>query len=147
MILRISVRCLIVKEGSILVQLSKHGDFYRLPGGRLRPEETILHALKREISEELGIEIDEPKKLVYVVDSFYKRRANVVHEVSLYFLCDIGDNVKLKPREEHVKVKWVKLEDINEDNFRPKSLAEILKHDALKGFEEDTKYVVNIEVD
>jgi len=150
MLLRVSARCIILDGDRILVQLSKHGDFYRLPGGRIRPEETILHGLQREIREELGIENLKDPKLLYVVDSFYRRRNGIVHEIGFYFLCNpVGGLDKLRPREEHLRLRWVRLQEISPETFRPATLAGYLKK--LAEVDDpaslDTVYLVNIDVE
>ena len=147
MILRVSVRCIALREGKILVQLSKHGDFYRLPGGRVRPDETLLQALKRELLEELGVENVEPKQLLYIVESFYKRKSSVVHDIGFYFLCE-NLSTDLEPREEHIKIEWISLDTISKDKFRPIVLADILKNDLrekIGNLPVQTQYIVNIE--
>ncbi len=144
--MRISVRCVFTRGNEILVQLSKKGDFYRLPGGRVRPDETLIKALKRELLEELGISVEEPTRLLYVVDSFYRRRSNIVHDIGFYFYCEKYEG-DIKPREEHIRVKWIPLEKISKDNFRPAPLAELLKMNFLEEKPlRETVYIVNFEI-
>lgn len=151
MLFRVTARCIILdSDGRLLVQLSKKGDFYRLPGGRIRPEETVIQGLQRELQEELGIEKIDDAKLVFVVDSFYKRRSGIVHEVGLYFLCKINGTLEsLKPREEHLRIKWVRPEELSSENFRPSALAPYLKKikSIISSFNGATTYVINIDVD
>ncbi len=149
MLLRVSARCIIVRDRRLLVQLSKHGDFYRLPGGRVRVEESILQGLQREIREELGIEkIGEPR-LLYIVDSFYRRRNGVVHEIGFYFLCKDVDVDAIKPKEEHLKVKWVEFEEITPETLRPSALAAYLKElgkaETINGGRWPV-YIINVDV-
>jgi 8-oxo-dGTP diphosphatase len=150
MLFRVSARCIILDDnGRLLVQLSKKGDFFRLPGGRIRPEETVIQGLQRELQEELGISKISNAKLIFVVDSFYKRRSGIVHEVGLYFLCEIdGALQQLKPREEHLRVRWVRPEEISSDNFRPPALAPYLKKikEILSSNNGVAHYVINIDV-
>jgi 8-oxo-dGTP diphosphatase len=151
MLLRVSARCIILDgDGRLLVQLSKKGDFFRLPGGRIRPEETVLQGLQRELQEELGISKIDYAKLVFVVDSFYKRRSGIVHEVGLYFLCKInGALEQLKPREEHLRIRWVRPEELTASNFRPSALASYLRkiRDIMASSSDGVAhYVINIDV-
>ncbi len=149
MILRVSVRCIALNNDRILVQLSKRGDFYRLPGGRVRPDETLIQALRRELLEELGVEKVEPVKLLYIVESFYKRKNSVVHDIGFYFYCT-GISGDITPKEEHIRVKWIPLSEISKDNFRPVALAEMLKRDLGKAGNSEVKetlYLVNIEME
>ncbi|RUM47620.1 MAG: hypothetical protein DSY37_01965 [Hyperthermus sp.] len=149
MLFRVTARCIIMRDSSVLVQLSKHGDFYRLPGGRVRPEETLVQGLQRELREELGLDrIDNPL-LLYVVDSFYRRRNGIVHELGFYFLCDGVDPGEVEPKESHLRVKWVKASEITPDSFRPSVLAaylkELLASSGLKHYRAPI-YLVNIDV-
>ncbi len=146
MLFRVSARCVIIRDGKILLQLSKKGDFYRLPGGRVKPEETIVQALNRELREELGIEkIDEPE-LVFIVESFYRRHSGVVHELGFYFLCNGVDAEKITPKENHLHVEWVPLEKISHDNLRPAALAPYI---ARLRLDKPNKplYIINVDVD
>jgi len=146
MLFRVTARCLLLRDGHILVQLSKHGDFYRLPGGRVRPEETILQGLQRELREELGLEkIGEPE-LVYIVESFYRRRSGIVHEIGFYFLCKAPEG-EIKPKEEHLRIKWVPLDDITPDVLRPSVLAPYLRGLGNGGNVKKPLYLVNVDIE
>ena len=122
--LRITARCIIINDGKVLVQVSRRGNFYKLPGGKIKPSEPVLHTLERELYEELGLRFNEPPRLVGVVDSFYRDRLAIVHEIGFYFLCSVeGEPV---PRENHIEVKW--LEPGSEDfvKLKPDAVQEIV---------------------
>ncbi|WP_338248970.1 NUDIX hydrolase [Pyrodictium abyssi] len=139
-----TARCIIMRDGLILVQLSKKGDFYRLPGGRVRPEETVLQGLQRELREELGISDIGEAKLAFIVESFYRRRSGIVHEIGFYFICSLGD-AEIKPREEHLKLRWVRPDELDVDNFRPSALAKYLRK--LDGSSDVyPQYIINVDV-
>ncbi len=140
-----SARCIIVRDGRLLVQLSRRGDFYRLPGGRVRPDETIIQALKRELREELGISISDDIGLVYIVESFYKRRTGLVHEIGFYFLCH--HNGDAAPREPHIRIEWLDPERLSNENFRPPALANLLRRDIENGFKLCPQYILSIDVE
>ncbi|HIQ23828.1 MAG TPA: NUDIX domain-containing protein [Pyrodictium delaneyi] len=144
MLFRVTARCIIMRDGLILVQLSKKGDFYRLPGGRVRPEETVLQGLQRELREELGISNISEAKLAFIVESFYRRRSGIVHEIGFYFICRLGD-AEIKPREEHLKLRWVRPDELDVNNFRPSALAKYLRrlHD---GGDVYPQYIINVDV-
>lgn len=57
------VRAILVKEGKIAVTCAKQSGAFMLPGGKIEKEESYEKTLKREISEELGVEIG-PKDLI-----------------------------------------------------------------------------------
>jgi 8-oxo-dGTP pyrophosphatase MutT (NUDIX family) len=147
MLFRVTARCLLLRDGHILVQLSKHGDFYRLPGGRVRPEETILQGLQRELREELGLEKIGDPELVYIVESFYRRRSGIVHEIGFYFLCRPGNGEEIKPKEEHLRIKWVPLDDITPEVLRPSVLAPYIKKMGNGGLPRKPLYLVNVDIE
>lgn len=146
MLFRVSARCVIIRDGKILLQLSKKGDFYRLPGGRVKPEETIVQALSRELREELGIEKIEDPELVFIVESFYRRHSGVVHELGFYFLCDKIDTSNIVPKEDHLHIEWVPLEKISHDNLRPAALAPYIAKLRSRRLDKPL-YIINIDVD
>ena len=57
------VRAILVKEGKIAVTCAKQSGAFMLPGGKIEKEESYEKTLKREILEELGIEIG-PEDLI-----------------------------------------------------------------------------------
>ena len=142
--IRITARCIIISKDSILVQVSKKGDRYRLPGGRIKIDETALQTLERELREELGLDLVEAKGPVYIVEAFYKTRRGLVHEIGLYFICKtIGTP---EPKESHLKIKWLPLSQLDEDRLRPKRLATLLKNlDKTLREQQNVIYVVSID--
>ncbi len=148
LLFRVTSRCIIINGDKILVQFSRKGDFYRLPGGRIRADETLLQGLERELREELGIVKVDNAELYFVVESFYKRRSGIVHEIGFYFLCSPSSETQFIPKEDHLKIGWVDLDSLNSENFRPAVLASYLKK--LHNGQERQKtpiYLVNIDIE
>jgi 8-oxo-dGTP pyrophosphatase MutT (NUDIX family) len=50
---------IIIKDKKLLVSIENSKDFYIAPGGSLEADETPKEALIRELTEELGIKVDE----------------------------------------------------------------------------------------
>ena len=86
---REAVRGLVRKNGEILMIHTKEGD-YKFPGGGVEETENHEEALKREVLEETGLEIDEVYELIGQV---IERRedqhdsSSVFEMVSYYYLC------------------------------------------------------------
>ncbi len=80
MSIRIRVSAVIIKDGSILlVRHEKEGRVYwLLPGGGVEPTETLSQALKREIIEEVGLEVDS-SKLLFVSESISPEARHILH--------------------------------------------------------------------
>lgn len=76
-------RVLIVKQGRVLLVKHAYQDHYFLPGGMLRKGETFEQAAKRELMEEVGIELGE-LKLFGVYNNFYEHKNDGI----VVFLCE-----------------------------------------------------------
>lgn len=63
-----------------------HRDYYETPGGGVKKNERLIDALKREMSEELGVTIKDIKPIGRVMDYFnlVKQRNNI-----FYYLCRV----------------------------------------------------------
>jgi ADP-ribose pyrophosphatase YjhB (NUDIX family) len=72
-------------EDRVLLQTTPDVDFWFLPGGRAELLEPATEALKREMREELGVEV-QVGRLIWVVENFFEMDGKDHHELSLYFL-------------------------------------------------------------
>lgn len=88
-----TVGALIVNnEGKILLAKShKWFDKYTLPGGHIELGETMEMALKREVKEEVGLDVEVVEFLTMqeaiFAKEFYKRK----HFIFFDFLCRVGE--------------------------------------------------------
>lgn len=91
---RIGVRAIIYKDGKILAvkHKTKTGakDFWAIPGGGLDPSESLEDGLKREIHEELGIDVKIGRLLF--VQQFKSTRADRDEELELFFLVENSED-------------------------------------------------------
>ncbi len=110
------VAAIIIKDDKILcVQKNKHKfDYvsykYEFPGGKIEKNETKEVALKREIKEELDMDISTEKEFI-TVNHIYPD-----FEITMYcFICkSLSDNFILK---EHINFKWLSISDLNTLNW------------------------------
>ena len=108
-----TVGALIVnEEGKVLiVQSSKWNNKYTVPGGHIELGERAEEAIKREVREETGLDV-EPVKLLLVQQAIYPKDYHK-HEHFLFmdYICMArSSEVKLDGRELQEFV-WVKPED------------------------------------
>jgi mutator protein MutT len=119
---RIGVAVIFNQGGEILIdrRLKKGlmGGLWEFPGGKIEPNETVIECIKREILEELGIEIGVDDHLM-TVDYTYQ-------EFSLTLIVHNCHYLSGKPQAiECEEVRWVKREDLNLFSF-PDANAQII---------------------
>lgn len=73
-VLKIATACLLNEAGSILVVRKRGTRMFMLPGGKIEAGETPLQALRRELYEELGLEVEEQQ--LQALGHFQSRAAN-----------------------------------------------------------------------
>ena len=90
------------------------GDYYHweFPGGRLEFGESPMQALKREINEETGLEVE---KLI-LLNAWNSFKDECTEIIGLTYICTAnGDNVMLS--KEHSDYEWVTYEEMNHYNL------------------------------
>lgn len=112
-ILNVAAKAVIINEaGKILIvresathDTNTQSSRYGLPGGRLNPGESYMDALKREVKEEVGLEV-EPGRPVYVGE-WRPVIKGVPHQVvAIFTVCRArGGAVRLS--EEHDGFEWI----------------------------------------
>lgn len=109
---RVAAKAVIVKDGAVLMlrETSAYGDGsqtgnYIMPGGRIEPGENYQTALKREVREEAGIEIEIGRPL-YVAEWMPVINGQPQQVIAIHFLCTpLSTEVVLDA--EHDDAKWV----------------------------------------
>ena len=102
-----AVVAVIEKDGRILIQKRPAGgllgDLWEFPGGKVEPGESLTAALRREVREELGVKIEDIRRLTTV------QHAYTHFQVTLHaFTCKIRDpHFKTGPRH-----RWITLASI-----------------------------------
>lgn len=120
------VRLLIKNDkGEILV--ANYGGAYLLPGGKIDGNESVIEALKREINEEVGLDIDESLISLVTTFNYYqknysKRNGKVLNRKITTHYYKTNMNIDLSKYERNLTEKEVKgnfkLEWIKEGNLK-----------------------------
>jgi len=100
---------LIVNEGKILfIQRAKKPGKgkWGFPGGSLKERETSLQAIKREIKEETGLDIEIKRKL----GTYLYLNKNSEYSIDCFLAESRNSKLKLDPRE-IIDAKWLKPEE------------------------------------
>lgn len=120
---KIGVAVIRNEQGQILIdrRLEKGllGGLWEFPGGKIEPDETVEDCIKREIREELGIEIAVGEHLLTLDHAYthFKVTLNVYYCQHLS-----GEPQPLESQE----VRWVELADIDQYPF-PKANSKIIE--------------------
>ena len=119
------VAAIIHKDGTYFATQRGYGEFegmWEFPGGKIEPGESRESALKREIQEELGIDITIDKFLC-ITDYDYPSFHLTMH----CYLCSVeSEEIELR---EHKSARWLTVESLDSVEWLPadKEIIEILK--------------------
>jgi 8-oxo-dGTP diphosphatase len=109
------VAAIIVRDNRMLITRRVGGQFdglWEFPGGKIEPNETHEKALKREIFEELNIEISVNNYLD-TVNFSYESFHLIMH---LYFCNIYSGSIRLN---EHSDLRWISSDDKENINWVP----------------------------
>ena len=121
---RVGLGVFVKKDGKVLVGERKgsHGaGTWALPGGHQEGGESFEKCCKREVFEETGLTIRNPRPLLFTNDVFIDEG---LHYVTLFFTADYesGELVVKEPRQ-CKEWRWVSLNHIPKPIFLPLSNA------------------------
>ena len=115
---------LIIKDSKLLLVTGYNADYYWTPGGKIDEGENHEQALKREIKEELGIDVSN---LRYFTEMQYINTATNKPQTSYYYLVDTEG--ELNPTQEITGYRFCSAEELpkhthfmNDDNLLSKLL-------------------------
>jgi ADP-ribose pyrophosphatase YjhB (NUDIX family) len=137
-------------RGRVLLHKSVDDEFWALPGGRAEFRETASATLRREMAEELGIEV-EVDRLLFVGENFFPHDERHFHELGLYFLMHLpGDWEQLdatgsfegREGDAIVEFRWYPLDRLDEIVLYPR----FLRTD-LAALPDATTHVVEVEAE
>ncbi len=130
---------IVFNKNWVLLHRAEEDDFWTLPGGRVELLEPSKDALKREMHEELGVEVCEGR-LIWVVETFFKDGGILFHELGFYYLVELPKGCSLyRKREfwgkEHLEedkeirliFKWFSLDELEALPLYPRFLRKALK--------------------
>ncbi len=117
---QVGVGIFVKRAGKILVGERKRAlgaGTWALPGGHLEGGESFEECCKREVLEETGLIIKNPRPLIFTNDVFADEG---LHYVTLFFTADYesGELVVGEPRQS-AQWRWVSLRTIPQPIFLP----------------------------
>lgn len=122
------VEGLIIQDGKLLLVTGYGADYYWTPGGKIDKGEDHEQALKREMKEELGIDVSNPR---FFSQMDYFNPHSEKAQTSYYYLVDVEG--EFKPAKEITGYRFFSAEElpkfthfVNDDNLLSKLLSEKL---------------------
>ncbi len=111
--LRRGVKALASTGEAVLLVREEHDDgsaFWTLPGGGLRPSESPVAGLRRELREELGcaVVVGRPTDRVWYA---HHSRAGTLSSYDVYD-CAVASAVEPNPAEGTLEARWVAVDDL-----------------------------------
>tara|TARA_B110000971_G_C19562743_1_gene299517 strand:- start:76 stop:447 length:372 start_codon:yes stop_codon:yes gene_type:complete len=107
----IDVVCGVIKNGDkyLITQRGDEKNYgkWEFPGGKVNENEHTFDSIKRELSEELELEINP----IHEITRYPFKKFNLI-----FILCEPINPMKIKLKE-HLELTWVKVKDFKKYNF------------------------------
>lgn len=138
-----------IEGGRVLLHQFEGDDFWALPGGRGELLETAHETLRREMQEELGIEVTIVR-LLWMVENFFEYQGLHFHEIGLYFLMQAPPDWPLRTfrssfsgYEGHLRLtfRWFPLEEVERIVLLPSFLTS-----ALRNLPDNMQHIVHFDM-
>jgi len=134
------VAAIIQYKDKVLIQKSDKDVFYSLIGGKVQQKERTLEALKREVKEEIGFNIDEKRcKLSRICENFFCYNSIEYHELLFIYFIELNEYDDIEKQNDFkcidkatTKMCWTNINDLKNIDLRPKEAKQIVNDTELK---------------
>lgn len=125
---------IIIHNNKVLLHKNAKEDHYALVGGRVKIGESSENTVKREMSEELGKEV-EVKGYISTIENFFEMKDSKYHEIMFVYKVEftneedkkIEHTLKNIEGKDYLNYEWIDLEEIEKYKVLPVCIKEILK--------------------
>ena len=129
----------IEKDDKILIECSNIVNFSVLPGGRVKTLENSVSAIKREIKEEMCVDIsDSILESKALIQSFFLLNNIKYHELFFVYKLKLAeddnrfDNIIKNLDSDSNYYKWIEKNKLKENNLLPNALNDIIDVSVFK---------------
>lgn len=124
---------IIIASGPVIVEnnkvlLNKHGEdsFWKFCGGRVEDSEiNVKDAAKREVREEMGLEIEILDNKPFFVYTEKEKDGVLVSVILIHFLAKRLNDVA--PGDDIREWRWIDIADLSQEDLAP-NIMPVLKH-------------------
>lgn len=125
---------IIIHNNKLLTHRDINCNYYALIGGRVQAGEDSETALKREIMEEMGKEINITG-YVSTIENFFEIKTEKYHEIMFVHMAEfskeedkkIEDTIQNVEGKEYLQYEWIDLNEIEKNQIKPDVIKEVLK--------------------
>ena len=123
LVLRPAVYAIVVYDGKVLLMKMRHTGKYHPPGGGISVGERVEDALKREIREETGIEVEVGRFARFEeLFFYYDPSGTAYHGLHFYYACRpktlvLLDDTQVKD-DAAGKPRWVNIQGLQAQDFQ-----------------------------
>ena len=107
----------IVEKGKLLVNKDENDDFYKLPGGKIKPGESAEECCIREAKEEINGDIEIIKPLNPLVVWKKNNVGESMPIMLLHYKAQLKNRKMILPGKGIIKIEWLKIEDIRAGKY------------------------------
>lgn len=141
--IEIILRAIIVYHNQILLCHSPENppNYYYLPGGHLEKGEKLEDCLKREMKEEINVNIKK-MKFLSISENFFTDFKGKHHEINILYA--VQSNTKnpqsVKSHESHVAITWLDIKKLPKVKLLPPNIHQYLINHLLDKESKVTKH-------
>ena len=133
-VLNVRASGIIIHDNKILLHKNINEAHYALIGGRVAIGESSEEALKREILEEMGKEVEIIEGLT-TVENFFEMKGSKYYEILFVHKLEfkdekdkkILDTIKNIEGKDYLRYEWIDIDKIDKCPLKPKVIKDMLK--------------------
>jgi 8-oxo-dGTP diphosphatase len=123
---QVVVVCGVVKKGNKILMLRRNEREnpqahlkWEFPGGKIEFSESPEEALKREVIEEAGAEVEINRLLPYIQTSYWDYEWGIQKSICLIYLCEFVSQLKILRDHRVADIQWFETEEIEKLDSLP----------------------------
>ncbi len=138
----------VIEDGRVLLHREASQDWWSLPGGRCELMESSARSVRRELREELSIDV-KVERLLWIMENFFTHEGRAYHELGFYHLVSLPadrpasiDEECFEGDEEGIRLvfKWFDIDSLEDVELYPTFLRR-----ALKSIPQGTEHIVHAD--